>query len=336
MRTQRAGRATLVDVAAASRVSRQTVSNALNNPERVAPDTLERVLGEIERLGFRPNRAARSLRRQRANAIGLQVESVPARGFGNLLDPFLSALAGSCQAADAHLITFVAGDDGDVLPTYEHLLDTQVVDGFVLTHTRHDDPRAGWLRDRGVPFVSFGQIWDEPTITSWVDVDGYAGTVAAVTHVREQGYGRVAFLGWPVGSPVGDDRRAGWLAATEDLRQDADRLSGATPQDALAATEAAERLLDRLDPGDAVVCVSDLVALGVSLAASRRGLRPGTDIGVIGFDDIDLASVFGLSTVRQPLDDIATELVRMIERPLEPAEGVVISPQVVSRGSTAR
>lgn len=335
MRTDRSGRATLVDVAAASRVSRQTVSNALNNPERVAPDTLERVLAEIERLGFRPNRAARSLRRQRANALGLQVETVPARGFGNLLDPFLAALAASSQDADAHLITFVA-DDGDVLSTYEHLLDTQVVDGFVLTHTRHDDPRAGWLRDRGVPFVSFGRIWDEPTITSWVDVDGYAGTVSAVAHVRERGYRRVGFLGWPDGSPVGDDRRAGWLAATADLHQDAARLSGSTPQDALAATAAAEQLLDRLDPGDAVVCVSDLVALGASMAVGRRGLRPGADIGIIGFDDIDLASVFGLSTVRQPLDDIAAELVRMIERPLEPPEGVVIDPKVVARSSTAR
>ena len=335
MRTDRGDRATLVDVAAASRVSRQTVSNALNNPERVAPETLERVLAEIDRLGFRPNRAARSLRRQRANALGLQVETVPARGFGNLLDPFLAALAGSSQAADAHLITFVA-EDGDVLSTYEHLLDTQVVDGFVLTHTRHDDPRAGWLRDRGVPFVSFGQIWDEPSITSWVDVDGYAGTMAAVAHVRDQGYERVAFLGWPAGSPVGDDRHAGWLAATADLGQDAGRLSGTTPQDALAATAAAARMLDRLDPGDAVVCVSDLVALGVSMAVGRRGLRPGTDIGIIGFDDIDLASVFGLSTVRQPLDDIAAELVRMIERPLEPSEGVVIAPKVVNRASTSR
>ncbi len=333
MRSQRRDRATLVDVAAASRVSRQTVSNAVNNPERVAPETLERVLAEIERLGFRPNRAARSLRRQRANAIGLQVETVSDRGFGNLLDPFLSALAASSQAADAHLITFVTEADG-VLATYEHLLDTQVVDGFVLTHTRHDDPRAGWLRDRGVPFVSFGRIWDDPSITSWVDVDGYAGSVAAVEHVRAQGYRQVAFVGWPEGSPVGDDRRAGWLAATADLGQDAARLSATTPQDALTAAAAADPVLDRLEPGDAVVCVSDLVALGVSMAVSRRGLQPGADVGIIGFDDIDLADMFGLTTVRQPLDEIADELVRMIERPQPPTEGVVIAPTVVSRGST--
>jgi LacI family transcriptional regulator len=335
MRGERPGRPTLVDVAEASHVSRQTVSNALNNPERVAPDTLERVLAEIHRLGFQPNRAARQLRRQRANAIGLQVEPATARGFGNLLDPFLAALTASTQTADAHLITFVAAD-ADVLATYEHLLDTQVVDGFVLTHTRHDDPRAGWLRDRGVPFVSFGRIWDEPGITSWVDVDGHTGTVAAVEHVRAQGYRRIAFLGWPDGSPVGDDRRAGWRAATADLPGDNAELTATTEQDVLAASEVAGTLLDRLQPGDAVVCVSDVVALGVHLALGRRGLRPGADIGIVGFDDGDLAEVFGLSTVRQPLGDIATELVHMIERPLAPAKGVVVAPSVVARGSTAR
>ncbi len=334
MRTARRDRATLVDVAAASHVSRQTVSNALNNPERVAPETLERVLAEIERLGFRPNRAARSLRRQRANAIGLQLETVAARGFGNLHDPFLAALAASSQSADAHLITFVA-EEGDVLATYEHLLDTQVVDGFVLTHTRHDDPRAGWLRERDVPFVAFGRLWDEPAITSWVDVDGYTGTVAAVEHVRGRGYQQIAFVGWPPGSPVGDDRRNGWLAATADLGQDPARLSATTPQDAMDAATATDEVLDRLRPGDAIVCVSDLVAFGASLALGRRGLQPGRDVGIIGFDDIDLAQAFSLSTVRQPLDDIAGELVRMIERPRAPDEGVVISPTVVSRGSTA-
>ena len=333
MRSTRRDRATLVDVAAASQVSRQTVSNALNNPERVAPETLGRVLAEIERLGFRPNRAARSLRRQRANAIGLQVEPVGTRGFGNLLDPFHAALAQASQAADAHLITFVA-PTADVLTSYEHLLDTQVVDAFVLTHTRHDDPRAGWLHDRDVPFVSFGRIWDDPTITSWVDVDGYAGTVAAVEHLRDAGYRRIAFVGWPEGSPVGDDRYAGWRAATGDIDQDHAALTARSGQDALATASAVGPLLDEVRPGDAFVCVSDVLALGTTMALGRRGMRVGRDVGVIGFDDGDLGQAFDLSTVRQPLDVIAETLVQMVEQPVPPAEGVVIAPTVVGRSST--
>ena len=335
MRAQRPERATLVDVAKASQVSRQTVSNAMNNPDRVAPETLERVRAEIARLGFRPNRAARSLRRQRANAIGFQVEQAARRAVGNILDPFLSALTASAQADDAHLITFVTADER-VLRTYDRLLATQVVDGFVLAHTRHADPRAAWLGERQVPFVSFGRIWDDPTVTSWVDVDGRAGTVAGVEHLRARGYRRIAWLGWPDGSPVGDERRGGWLDATADLDQDAGLLTATTRQDALQASVAADPLLDALEPGDAIVCVSDIVALGVTLALGRRGLRPGTDIGVMGFDDGGIAEVFDLSTVRQPLEEIADALVRMLEQPSEPAAGLIIVPAVVPRASTTR
>ena len=335
MRGLRRERATLVDVARASNVSRQTVSNALNNPQRVAPETLERVQAQIDRLGFHPNQAARSLRQQQANAIGFQVERTHARGFGNLLDPFLAALTEAAQGVDAHVITFVA-DEGADLATYERLLSTQVVDGFVLAHTRHADPRASWLRERGVPFVSFGRVWDDPTVTSWVDVDGRGGTRAAVEHVLAGGYRRVAWLGWPAGSLVGDDRRAGWNDATAGLGHDHANLSGVTPQNALEAAKAAEVILDRLSPGDAIVCVSDVVALGVTLALGRRHLLPGTDIGVVGFDDGDLAEAFDISTMRQPLGDLSRRLIHLLKRPTDSRHGDLVTPTLIHRASTTR
>lgn len=326
-------RPTIVDVAQAAEVSRQTVSNAVNNPHRVAPDTLQRVLREVERLGFHPSRAARSLRRQQANAIGFQIEPMTGRGFSNLLDPFLAALTECAQRDDAHVITFVPEQD-DVLATYTRLLSTQVVDGFVLSHTLPGDPRAEWLRQRGAPFVSFGRIWGDPSVTAWVDVDGAAGTSAAVQHLRQLGYRRIGWLGWPAGSPVGDDRRAGWAAACRDLPQDQGDLSSSTVNDARAAVAAAGPLLDRLQPGDAVVCVSDVVALAVTVALGRRGLRAGDDIGVVGFDDGDIAEGFGLSTIRQPLDTIAALLIQMLGQPAAGDKGVLIAPTFVQRDST--
>ena len=329
-------RATLLDVARASGVSRQTVSNVLNNPHRVAPGTLQRVSADIERLGFRPNRAARSLRRRRANALGIQVQSAPTRAFGTIFDPFLAALTSAAQDSDSHLITFVAEDDQDVLATYERLLATQVVDGFVLTDTRRGDPRPGWLGDRGVPFVSFGRIWDDPSVTSWVDVDGRAATCDGVRHLRAQGYRRVAYLGWPEGSPVGDNRRQGWLEATTELGQDCARFLGTCSQDVMRAREAAGPLLAGLDPGDAVLCVSDSVALGVLLALGQCGRAAGSDIGVLGFDDCDFAPVFGLSSIRQPLDAIARELIHKLADDRAQDHGSVVSPTVVQRSSTTR
>ncbi len=328
-------RATLVDVAAAAQVSRQTVSNALNHPHRLTPQTLQRVQAHIKALGFQPNRAARSLRRQRANAVGFQIAGPTWRGFRNVLDPFLATLTASVQEADAHLVTFVC-DEADTLTMYEKLLSTQVVDGFVLSQTAHDDPRAAWLRERNVPFVSFGRIWDDPSVTAWVDVDGQAGTAAAVTHLRAEGYRRIGWVGWPEGSPVGDDRRTGWLRSCSDLNQDCAALAVESVHDPLATAQAVGPLIDRLEPGDAVVCVSDVVAVGVTMALGERGLRPGVDIGVVGFDDSDLALTFRLSSVRQPLATIAGLLTRMLETPETPRQGVVVQPVLVARDSSSR
>ena len=89
---QSRGRATIVDVATAAGVSRQTVSNALNYPQRVAPATLVRVHREIERLGFTPNAAAQQLRRRKASAYGFEVNPSGAGKMGHILDGFLVEL----------------------------------------------------------------------------------------------------------------------------------------------------------------------------------------------------------------------------------------------------
>ena len=207
------GRATIVDVARAAEVSRQTVSNVVNNPQRVAPATLERVHREIERLGFRPSLAARSLKQERANALGIELNSLGVRRLGSILDSFFVELTVASRHRDAHLVPFAAAEHDRPIPAYQDLVASNLVDAFILTDTRHDDPRPPWLRDQGLPFAAFGRIWDDPSFTWWVDVDGRAGVTTAVRHLLEAGYDRVGFLGWPSGSPVGDERREGWLSA---------------------------------------------------------------------------------------------------------------------------
>ena len=218
------GRATIVDVARAAEVSRQTVSNVVNNPQRVAPATLERVHREIERLGFRPSLAARSLKQERANALGIELNSLGVRRLGSILDSFFVELTVASRQRDAHLVPFAAAEHDRPIPAYQDLVASNLVDAFILTDTRHDDPRPGWLREHGIPFAAFGRIWDDPGFTWWVDVDGFAGVATAVQHLLGAGYDRVGFLGWPAGSPVGDERRAGWLGAAAEAG--GDRPSG--------------------------------------------------------------------------------------------------------------
>ena len=332
--------ATLVDVAQAAGVSRQTVSNVINNPHRVAPATLAVVAREIERLGFKPNRAARSLRRRKADALGFQVNSVGERRLGNILDAFLVELTMAARRHDVHVVTFAVDSHDDPIAEYEHLLEVQMVDGFVLTNTRHADPRPGWLLANGVPFVSFGRVWDDPSFTSWVDVDGFAGVGAGVRHLLAQGYVRVGFLGWPAGSPVGDDRRAGWLAATQGTAGFDARLQASAPQDVHAAAAAAAPLLEALRGGGALICASDTLALGAWTALRGKGIAVGSDVGLVGFDDTDIAQSFAITSLRQPLADIADSMLGLIAhhgRHGSPAPGGhVLHPVVVPRASSLR
>jgi LacI family transcriptional regulator len=332
------GRSTIIDVARAAGVSRQTVSNVVNQPDKVAPATRERVEREIARLGFTPHVTARQLRRRRASAYGFEVNFAGHRRMGHVLDEFLVEMTVAAPAHGAHLVTF-APDQADVVAGYRTTLASGLVDGFVLADTRHDDPRPVWLLEHRVPFVSFGRVWDRPDLHAWVDVDGAAGVRAAVAHLLAAGYDRVGFLGWPAGSPVGDDRRAGWHAGLADAGlEPAEALVEESVQDHEQATAAAQRLLARLGPGSAVACASDLLGLGVVRAARNAGLALGRDVGVVGFDDTDVADALGVTSVRQPLAEAARTAWQLLTDPLPPdqRQPVLLTPTLTVRASTDR
>lgn len=334
----RVQRATLVDVALAAQVSRQTVSNVLNNPGKVSPATTAKVRSEIDRLNFRPNLAARSLRQRKANALGIEMNATGRRRLGNIQDSFLVELTIAAREQDAHIITFAVEDYLEPIAEYERLLATQMVSGFVLTNTRHADPRPAWLREHEVPFVSFGRVWDEPRFTAWADVDGAAGTAQAVRHLVEQGYGPIGYLGWPHGSPVGDDRRSGWAAATTELGIHDPALQEVPPEDLPGAARTVRSLIERIGIGGAIVCASDSLAFVAYQVMRDQGLRPGTHIGLVGFDDTDFAQEFELTSLRQPLAEIAARLLQCLARAESgvgpPSQGVLFDPVVVPRGST--
>lgn len=330
-------RVTIVDVARAANVSRQTVSNVVNQPERVAPETFERVSAHIERLGFRPSRAARTLKQERAGAWGLELDSHGSGRLGSVLDSFLVELTWRARSHDTHVVPFVAANRADPTAAYQDLLASRLADGFVLTNTRRDDPRPGWLQSHQQPFASFGRMWDEPDLTQWVDVDGRAGVATAVTHLREQGFERIGFLGWPLGSPVGDDRRRGWTESMSDESGSHLKQWQATAEQGFdSAAAAAEPLVAHLGKGGAVVCASDALAVGVWRVVTAHGWQPGADFGVVGFDDTDTAEALGLTTMRQPLEAVAEHILDLLHSSEPPADGVLLAPELVPRNSTGR
>lgn len=334
------GHVTLSDVARFAGVSAQSVSNALNNPGRVAPETRERILAAVEHLGYRPNRSARALRNQRSRLIGVRVEPSRDDRAALLLDQFLHALAESARATGCHLILCQADGETEEIAAYRELLSTTSVDAFVLTGAHAGDARVAALRELRVPFATFGRSWDGDVDLAWADVDGRAGLHAATSHVAAQGHRRIAHVGWPGESDTGRDRRAGWQDACAKLGLD-DGLHEEVADDFDEGRAAAHRLLDLDDPVTAFTCASDTLALGVMRALSERGLAPGRDVAVTGFDNSPAAALTtpGLTSLRQPLEQVAHDLVAAIEELLNGSDGpqqTLLEPQLVVRESSLR
>ncbi|QNN52329.1 LacI family DNA-binding transcriptional regulator [Nocardioides mesophilus] len=314
-----AERPTLVSLARDLGVSRQTISNALNAPQRVNAVTLERVLKGIEESGYRPHVAGRQLRTRSSHNLAMRLYPSTDGINGSVLDRFLHALTEAAQRRSYRLTLFTAADDAGEIDAIDDLLGTADIDGFVLTSTHHDDARTAWLLEHDVPFVAFGRPWSSApheAAHSWVDVDGGAGTAEAAALLLAKGHRHVGFLGWPGGSGVGDDRRDGWrrTLAAAGLDDVAARLHAevedSVPQGARGARELFER------GATALVCASDSLALGAVTA--WRELEPHAVAGppVIGFDDTPVVSALGLSSVRQPIEQVAQHVVDLLLRQL--------------------
>jgi DNA-binding LacI/PurR family transcriptional regulator len=316
---------TLATVAAEAGVSRQTVSNALNSPELLRPETLERVQEAIGRLGYSPNRAARNLRTRSSHLIGLRVEPAVEDSANALMDRFLHSLVESTGDAGYHVLLFTGAPTGadasednatpvDSVDGYDELLRSAAVDAFIVTDTYRGNPQAAWLQRKGVPFVAFGRPWGEPDARHpWVDVDGRAGVMLAVDHLVERGHQRIAWVGWQKGSYIGEDRRSGWADRMHEHGLSTSRLSARGDDTLDFGRRAAHALLDSEAP-TGFVCVSDTVAMGVLRALHERGLAVGAELAVVGFDDSLAAQVTtpALTSVRQPREQVAVEIVRFL------------------------
>lgn len=328
------GKPTLVSLARELGVSRQTVSNALNAPQRVNAVTLQRVLEGIRESGYRPHVAGRQLRTRRSRNLAMRLYPSADGINGAILDRFLHALTEAGQRERYRLTLFTAPDDEGEIAAIDELFSTADIDGFVLTSTHHDDARNAWLLEHDVPFVAFGRPWsseldpfDAPH--SWVDVDGGSGTADATARLLGRGHRRIGFLGWPAGSGVGDDRRAGWRRALDAAGVDpaAHDLTLGVEDTIADGARGARALLDR--GATALVCASDSLAIGAVTAWREAASGDAGEAPVIGFDDTPVAAALGLTSVRQPIEQVAARVIRLLLQRLSGETDATAPPQHV-------
>jgi LacI family transcriptional regulator len=300
---------TLDDVARMSGVSRATVSRALNGQAKVSADVRSRVQIVADRLGYRPNTAARSLASGRAGVLGLVLPT------GHLTKaPYeahlLEAVADSAGAAGQGLMLWMAASE----PSHalREGFRTGIVDGVIVSGVALGTPWVEDLFDGPHPCVLVGRHATRQDIPR-VEIDNEASAVAAVEHLIAGRGRRIAIILGPVERTDGIDRHAGYVAALERHGLELDRrLVDRGDFSTESGYDAMRRLLAH--GPDSVFACNDLMAAGALQAIDEAGLRVPDDIAVIGFDDLPLAGWTAprLSTVRQDIEAIGAAAVTML------------------------
>jgi LacI family transcriptional regulator len=331
--------ATIKDVAQLAGVSAGTVSNVLNRPSYVNVETRERVLAAIQELDFVPHQGSRQFRPGRVRTLGLAI--------ANLDNPFFVDVAIGAEERCAELGVGVVITNSGYDPVREtHNLDLLVqsrVQGVIIAPVDENSSRLEMLKDRGVPMVFVDRVGDDRDCWSVV-VDDFRGGQLGIRHLIAAGHTRIAFLGHPETSPKVRTRLAGARSVVEETPGVSLELIEAASWTIEAGRMAATRLTER-DPSrrpTAVFCANDMVALGLEQQLLRDGVRVPGDIAIVGYDDLEWASVSSvpLTTVRQPRHGLGRTAVDMIMellgRPtarIPRSNHVVLPPELVVRDS---
>lgn len=327
----------LRDVAAHAGVSVRTVSNVVNDFRYVAPATRARVQASIDALGYRPNMAARTLRRGRTGLLALVIPEIDSPYFAELA-------ARTVRIAETRGLTVLIDQtDGD--PERERQLlhgrRSQLVDG-VLFSPWAVSPAELTTRTDTIPLVLLGEH-DGTAGTDHVAIDNVAAAREATEHLLRAGHRRIAALGVQahISNATARQRLTGYRLAlaeagmptTPNLEVPVRRLHRADGHEAML------RLLELPDPPDAVFCFTDELALGALRAAADRGLAVPNDLALVGFDDIEDSrySVPTLTTVspdKERIAELALDCLAQQVAGARPGRSIVAPHRLVVRGTT--
>jgi DNA-binding LacI/PurR family transcriptional regulator len=330
---------TLAVVAREAGVSVPTASKVVNGREDVAPETRRRVTEALDRLGY--------VRRPRFDAVKAS----------GLVDLVVQMLETSWSGAVLHGVEAAAHDAG---------LEVVVSAGLNRTRTGHPDrgwmdkltargsagvlfnlaeltsSQYSWLDQHRIPYVLIDPVLEPPSGVVSVGAANWQGGVTATEHLLALGHERIAVVAGHQRRMCSGARVAGYRSAlaAAGIRQRPEYVRHAGFDESAAHRRTLE-LLDLPEPPTAVFVCSDHMALGVYEALAERGLRVPDDMSVVGFDDLPEArwTTPALTTVRQPLSEMAAMalrlLVRMMEGDRPESTRTELSTRLVERASTA-
>ncbi|MFG1427444.1 LacI family DNA-binding transcriptional regulator [Roseixanthobacter glucoisosaccharinicivorans] len=330
-----AHRVTLNDIAAHAGVSRATVSLVLRKSPLVKEDTRQRIDQAMADLGYVYNRRAANLRSGASRTIGLVLCEIITPNYSQFT-------AGIDDVLDAeNYVGFITNTAEDAARQKRVLVRMQEhgVDGIVLVPA--EETRADALEDAhcgGLPCV-LAQRRVDGFAADYVGPDYAAGMELVTEHLIGLGHRHIGFIGGVRRIAPLSERLSGFRKA---LRRHKLKIGPIVPcpvLDRSSGYAAARDLFAEENPPTALVCYNDIVAFGVMLALSERGLEPGRDVAVVGCDDVAEAGLHRPALTTFTTDprvvgrEAAKQLLRRIENPSRPPEQIIVPPRLIIRQS---
>ncbi|HTS34545.1 MAG TPA: LacI family DNA-binding transcriptional regulator [Candidatus Solibacter sp.] len=342
---------TIRDVAKESGFSSTTVSIVLNNAplaRYIPPKTKKKIHSAAEKLGYRPNQFARSLRSKRSHTVGVMVF--------DMTDPFCTLILRGIentlyQASFLPILTDVHNDRSRFERYLEMLLDRRIEALIVLANWVFLDINLlADLEKSSIPIAMIGCELETDNISSII-VDNEVGGHLALEHLHSLGHRKIAFIRGPKALTDTSPRWRGIRSCARQLGLELDpRLIMELPEsrDPMSSFEAGYKLTEDLikqkRPFTALLAFDDMSAFGAIRALNKSGIRVPDQCSVIGFDDVAPSSLYtpSLTTVRQPMEAMGASAVGIVveginavlEKREMNASHRKVAPELVVREST--
>lgn len=309
---------TMKDVAKSCGVSFSTVSKALKNSPEISIETKKNVLEIANKLGYRPNAAARTLKTNKTNTIGVIFEDTTGCGLQHeYFTQIFNSLKVEAESRGFD-ITFISSNLKENSNYYEHAK-YRNVDGVAIVVTDFSRPDVIKLVESSIPTCTLDFIFDGHTA---ILSDNINGMKQLVEYVINCGHKKIALIHGESTSVT--SKRVGSYCSVlneKGISINPDYIVAAKYHDAIASEEATKKILELKDPPSCIIYPDDFAALGGMQVLHQNGLKIGKDISIVGYDGILISQILNptLVTYQQNAAQLGTllarELVNQIEKP---------------------
>ena len=331
---------TVKDIARKAGVSHSTVSRALHGSTLIAPETTERIQQIADEMGYSPSAAARALKTNRSQVLGVVLSNVDDPFFSEILQGIESGVQGSGYS----IFIAAAHRDPEQKQEIVQAMVEHRVDGVIICSTSFSEKQSGQLLQHGVPLVVINNQTAEDFRYS-IYHDDVDGSRQVTRHLIELGHRKIAYLGNSLSGRTTLDRLAGFRQEMESngLAVPADyvyEIPGSEPEKGIQAVDHFINLPDR---PTALVCFNDMIAIGVLKSLQQRGIRVPEEFSITGFDNIVFSNYTNppLTTFDQPKKFIGQKAAELIlnlldtttktdvpEQKIQVLKGKFVGPQI--------